>query len=164
MGLSFRARMMAPGSFDEEFVQEEFALGAVLVGVGAEFLDGASEIEGAGGWRHGCAVDDRDGKGDFFGEFPEEFFAGEAEDAAPDLVDVDGDDGDIGVFDDFLEAFSEREELSGAGDLAFCEDDNEFAVFESIGGGLERFFDFGGVASGHEGDDAGGFCDGLDPP
>src|SRR5690349_20052537 len=69
--------------------------------------------------------------------FPEKTSALEAEDAAPDAFEVHRNDGNIDAFHDALEAATEGKHLSGAGDLSFSEDADDFVVAQGIAGGAQ---------------------------
>ena len=122
--------------------------------IGEEFLNDLAHSKGSGGGGERGAEADGDMAGPVARPFPEEFAFFEAEDAAPDAVEADGDDGGIDVFHNAFEAAAEGEELAGAGDLAFGKDADELAVFEGVGGDLEGLEHFAGALFGGDGDDA----------
>ena len=64
------------------------------------------------------------------GQLPEEPAALEAEDAAPDAIQVHRDDGHVEALDDLLEAALERQQVAGAADGAFGEDADHVAGAE----------------------------------
>src|SRR5208283_340313 len=75
-------------------------------------------------------------------QLPEEAPFFEAEDAAPDAVQGDGDDRRFHVFHDALEAAAKGEEVADARDLALGEDADDFAILDGFAGraqGLEHF-------------------------
>ena len=100
----------------------------MAIGVGLQFLHGFADFEGSGAGRHGLAEADRDGIGNLARNFPEEAAAFEAEDAAPDAVEIHGNDRRVHAFHDAFEAAAEGEQLADAGDLSFGEDADNFTV------------------------------------
>ena len=73
------------------------------------------------------------GYGNAHGPFPEEASALEAEDAAPDAIEIDRDDRDVEAVDDPLEAALERQQVAGAADRALGEDADDVAVASAPG-------------------------------
>jgi hypothetical protein len=89
--IGHRKREPAPARRPEEpQVQQVSAPEAVRDGIGAQLLDCLSHLFGARRRRQGLAECYGHGIGDPRGPLPEEAAVLEAEDAAPDLVEVDG--------------------------------------------------------------------------
>jgi hypothetical protein len=96
------------------------------------------------------------------GPFPEEATPAEAEDAAPQFIEIDGHDRRAGVALDFEDARLEGLQLSGAGDAAFGKDAHELAVFECGAGGFDGVAgSLRRVANGNAADDS---ADAAGPP
>ena len=72
------------------------------------------------------------GYGNAHRPLPEERAALEAEDAAPDAIEVDRDDRHVEPVDDPLEAALERQQVAGAADRAFREDADDVAVLQLL--------------------------------
>ncbi len=89
-----------------------------------------------------------DGNGELVGELVREFgketTAIVGENAAPETVHVDRDDGGFGAFGDEFHAATDGGEAAGAGELTFREDADEVAVGDTVGGvanGFARILD-----------------------
>ena len=122
---------------DHRAGQGDGALLAAGDGVGAEVLHGLADGEDVGRIVDRFAEPDRDVARPGAGPLPEEASAAEAEDAAPQLVEENGDDRRAGVALDFEDAGLEGLQLAGAGDAAFGKDADELAVLERGAGGFD---------------------------
>ena len=72
------------------------------------------------------------GYGNRAGHFQKKRAALEAEDAAPDAIEVDRHDRHVEAVDDPLEAALERQQVAGAADRAFREDADDVAVLQLL--------------------------------
>ncbi len=100
---------------------------AMRHGRGRKFLDGLPHFVGRRSGGHGGAERDGDGIGNAPGPFPEEAAALETENAAPQAVEMHGDDGHVQAFDDLLHAALEGQHVAGAADGALGEDADHVA-------------------------------------
>src|SRR5262249_56633356 len=66
--------------------------------------------------------------------FPEELPALIAEDASPDVIGVNRDDGNRTALNDLLETALERQQEAGPRDAAFCEDADDLAAGQRLAG------------------------------
>ena len=141
------AAPVAAGGVDEAAVEEISGTLAMGGGFGGEFLDGLADGLRGGVGRHGRAEGDGHGIGNSRGPLPEEFAAGEAEDAAPEAIEVHGNNGHAGAFDDFFHAAFEGEHVAGAADGAFGEDADDVAGGDFMARGTDGFDHVAGAAA-----------------
>src|SRR5579859_760101 len=102
-----------------------------------EFLHGLTHLEWCGGWRHRFAEADGHGVGEIPWYLPEETAFLEAKNAAPHMVEADGNDRRIHIFHHPLETTSEREQLANARDLSLGEDADDVAVLDRLARGAQ---------------------------
>src|SRR5262245_41603265 len=105
---------VAAGGAQEADVQEVVARAAVTEGLAAELEDGLAHPPGGRGGRHGLAEGDGDRERHALRPFEEEAAGLEAEDAAPDAVEMDGNHGHIEAGEDPLDAAAEGQGVAGA--------------------------------------------------
>ena len=123
---------------DHRAGQGDGALLAAGDGIGAEVLHGlANVVKMSGGSWIGLPNQIETLRGMALGHFQKNLPAAEAEDAAPQLVEEDGNDRGAGAALDFEHAGLERLQLAGAGDAAFGEDAHELAVLQGFAGGFD---------------------------
>src|SRR5262249_38110424 len=103
---------------------------------------------GAGGKR--LPEGDGDRIEEVLGPLPEELAVLEAEDRAPDLVEMDRDHRDVQALDDLFEAALEREKVAGAADRALGEDADYVAALELRARAADRL-DGAAAAGGRDG-------------
>ena len=121
-----------------------------------------ADFEAVECWRHGLAEADGDGIRNAARHLPEKASALEAEDAAPDAVEIDGNDGRIDAFHDAFEAAAEGEQLAGARDLAFGEDADDLAVSDGVAGRAQRVNHFARALLARRWESLDHFREGLD--
>ncbi len=148
------------------FQSAQAGLGDVSAEGGALLKAGFAELEEAGaeggdigllGGDGGAEFDD-DGVAEAPRPFEEEFAAGKGEDAAPELVEPDGDDGTFRAARDEFVAALQPEEDAAARKLALGEDADDFALLDELDGGADGVF---GMPAG-DGDGADGAEDGVE--
>src|SRR5262249_43437530 len=118
---------------------------ALLGGFGAELEHGLSDGEYVVGVSNGHAEVDGNRIRELLGPFPEELFALEAKDAAPEALEVDRNDGGVTAFENFHEAGLKGLNLAGAGEAAFGKDADEVALLEGFAGRAESGDDHFGL-------------------
>ena len=132
---------VALGGPHELPVQAVLAAGAVRLPPGAEFLHRQTRLDGGRRGRQRGAERHRDRIRKARRPLPEELPALEAEDAAPDAVQIDGDDRHVEPVDDPLEAALERQQVARPADRALGEDADDVALSELVTGRGERRHD-----------------------
>ena len=116
--------------------------------LGAELLNRLTRGRRFHGRRQRLAERDGDGIGQPLGQLPEEAALAEAEDAAPQAIEMDRNHRHVEAVDDALEAAFEGEQAAGAADRAFREDADDVAVLQLFACALERFDHFLPIAAG----------------
>ena len=96
---------------------------------------------------------DADGIRPLLRPLPEIFALKEAENAPPEAIQVDGDDGDVGPIHDFHDPPLKREQLSQPGQLPLGEDTDQLSTERQFAGGLQRSQDRFGALAAINGDD-----------
>src|SRR5690348_313486 len=122
---------------DERTDQSTRALLVEEIGFGLQLLDSAADFAGGRCGGHGFAETHGDGIGNPTRHFPEEAAALEAENAAPDAIEIDRHDGRVDALHDALEAVAEGEHLADARNLTFGKDADDFAVADGVAGFAE---------------------------
>ena len=103
-----------------------------------QLLDGPAHFNRRGCVRHGLSEADRDGIGNAARPFPAEAAFLKAENAAPNTIERDRDNGRVDVLHNALESTAKRKHLADARDLALGKDANDFAVFNRLAGFAQR--------------------------
>src|SRR5258708_34694654 len=106
-------------------VRERLELLSVLaIGFGLQFLYGLTHFNRSGSRRHRNAIAHGYWMQGPFRKFPEIAAALEAEDAAPDAIEMNGHDRRLDALHDALEAAAERKHLADPRDRPFGTTDN----------------------------------------
>ena len=124
------AEGMLPHGMDEGPVQRAAVLFAEGPGRFAERANGAANVMGRGFWRKRSPEGDGHGIGNALRYFREKLSPIEAEDTAPDAIQMNGNDGGASAFHDPFESPAKGEEGAGSGDLAFRKDADDLAFVE----------------------------------
>src|SRR5207237_10746831 len=95
-------------------------------------------------------------------KIPEEATASEAENRAPDAVEIHGNDGELDTFHDAFHAAAEREHLTDASHLAFGENTDQLAILQGLRGFAKRMDHFARTLIGSDGNDSQHFRERLD--
>ena len=95
-----------------------------------QLADRSAQFMGRRRGRERSSKRDCDGVGQLFRQFPQKASTIEAEDAAPDTIEVNGNDRNRSPLNDPFNPTPERQECSGSGDLAFWKNADEVAVVE----------------------------------
>ena len=74
--------------------------------------------------------------------FPQKTFLMETEDAAPYAIQCDWNDWRIHILHDAFETAPERQQLSDAGNLTFCENADDVPCADGVAGGFQRLDHF----------------------
>ena len=127
-------------------VQQVRARPPIARRIRGELHDGQPGFGGADGRAQRPSDDDGHRVRQPLGQLPEELAALVAEDAAPDAIEVDRDDGHVEPFDNALEPALERQQVAGARDRAFREDAHNVAGGELGARVLDGLHDLTAVA------------------
>ena len=144
-----------PGRDAHEAAVHRLALrGAGDGAVGRQLLYRLAYVGGPRLRRHRFAEGDGDVVRQLLRHLPQDAAAGPAEDAAPHLVEADGDDRRLGVLDDLLEAAGERQHQAGARDAPLGEDADHFPAGQGVGRLPQRLDDAARPGAAVDGNDA----------
>src|SRR5215475_11995557 len=123
---------MPAGSPDERCLDRLHPLLPVSKGFGRELLNGIAHVNRSGRSGHGKAKAHRYWIQNPPGNLPEETSALKTEDAAPQAIQIDGDNRRIDALHDLLEATLEWQQLPGTRHLAFGKDANQFPACDRV--------------------------------
>ena len=140
---------VAAGVADGAEVEAVAAGFAQFDGLAGEFLDGLTDFMRRGVCGHGRAERYGHRIRNTLGQFPKIFTALKAEDAAPDAIEMHGDDGHIQVPGDFFEPAFEWAHVAGEGERAFGKDAHGVAGGQLGARGADGFHDAAAVARVH---------------
>ncbi len=115
--------------------------------VAAQFHDRLAHFPGAGRRLHRLAERHGDRQRHAPRPFPEELAVLEAEDAAPDAVQMYRDNGHVDAFQDTLHAPAERQQIARAAQRALGEDADYMALLQRLAGAGEGLVDQLGIAA-----------------
>ncbi len=159
-----RAQPVPAGLFDKLMVERLFRAEALFDGVlCAQFSDGSARFVGLGVGGQCFAETDGDRVRKFAQPFESGLAAIKAEDAAPHVTDVRGDDRASGVFSDLLKALVKLHETAVAGEMSFRKDHNDGAVDQRLAGFLQGFCERARSVGGVDRNAVGQLEDGLGP-
>ena len=127
---------------NQRAVQRALAGLAMAIGFRLQLLDGFAHFEWSRRGRHRLAEAHGDWVGNEARKLPEEAAALEAENAAPDAVEIHRDDRRVHALHDALHAAAEGKQLADACDLPLGEDADHFAALDCVGGFAKRLQHF----------------------
>ena len=119
---------------------------AIVKRLAFQFQDGLTDFLHCGGRRERCSEGDGYGVGLQLRPLPKETAFFETEDAAPELVQMNGNDRKICPLDDLFEAALKGQQMPDAADAAFGEDANHLALFQFLARTLQRMDNVAPVA------------------
>src|SRR5262245_32952707 len=123
---------MSPCCLHERVGQRLETFSVLFIGLGLKLLNSLPYFDCSGGGWQWRAVADGDGLQCPFGNLPNVASTFEAEDAAPQAVEVNGNDRRIHAFHDALEAAPEGKQLSDPRHLPFRKDADNLPVADRV--------------------------------